>query len=730
MLNIKYNQDPPPISVFEKAQNPIQVAIYARVSSEAQDITNSIEAQIAECRQYAAQHNMEVVAVYIDEAESGTSDSRPQFQQMMADGTSAEKPFESVLVWKFSRFSRSRPDNVVYKHLLKRRGIRIISVSEPIDDGPMGELMESLIEGLDAFYSANLGQEVRRGQHMLAARGYWPGSRAPYGYRLKKVPEESGSAFHNILDIDPVTAPVARRIFDEIIAGRSHNDIRRGLDRDGVPPPQPKNKKDTKSKKWSRSTIAKIAHDLTYAGFIVWNRKSKHGKPPVVAQGRHEPIVSLEELELAGEIMASKAPKITNPRRVGSVYTLSELLVCRKCDRKLNIRLSKNQTYRSHICPTRRDDGIEVCDCPVLDIPKFEAKFFEVLLDDILCPRNVEAAMAKMKDKLTAPYEEQRAQAQAIEAQLLDVSNRQSRIMDAYEDGSYSRDVYNNRIEPLRETEEKLKQHLAHVNREIDHQAAALANPWEVLQFTGQVADFIRHSPPKERKEMLRRFIKCIWIEPGRATVVYRIPLPRDAKRPKATELVLALDEPVPPSVHVGQLQRNLEGVGGHIHPREQCGHVGFQIHIGPQRAGFPGGNQLVAATGCGAVHGRLQVGLPVLQRPDIRIARLSLLSPQDAADTGQVELIHTPVLAEWHPATARAAGPTAVTGQQRLPIRLPLPFDHIANGALQAAHLLLQGRNVRVQPLPVELPHLRNLVLDGFQIPGRKRHNSKSPLT
>ena len=50
---------------------------------------------------------------------------------------------------------------------------------------------------------------------------------------------------------------------------------------------------------------------------------------------------------------------------------------------------------------------------------------------------------------------------------------------------------------------------------------------------------------------MLKRFVKCVWIEPGKATIVYRIPLPNDAKRPQATELVLALDEPVPPTVHV-----------------------------------------------------------------------------------------------------------------------------------------------------------------------------------
>ena len=78
-----------------------------------------------------------------------------------------------------------------------------------------------------------------------------------------------------------------------------------------------------------------------------------------------------------------------------------------------------------------------------------------------------------------------------------------------------------------------------------------LARPEEVLQFTSQLSDFLENSSPKDRKQMLNRFIKCIWIEPGKGTVVYRIPLPKDAKRPHATELVLALDGPVPPTVRL-----------------------------------------------------------------------------------------------------------------------------------------------------------------------------------
>ena len=185
---------------------------------------------------------MAVVAIYIDEAESGQSDERPQFQQMVADATAKDKPFAIILVWKFSRFSRSRVDNAIYKARLKKRGIRIISIKAPTDDSPAGQFIESIIEDVDAFYSANLSQEVRRGQRKVAERGYYPGNKAPSGYNLERVREDDGNAFHNIFVIDPATWPIVRRIFDEAIAGRTYTDIRTGLNQDGIPPPNPRTK--------------------------------------------------------------------------------------------------------------------------------------------------------------------------------------------------------------------------------------------------------------------------------------------------------------------------------------------------------------------------------------------------------------------------------------------------------------------------------------------------------
>ena len=156
-----------------------------------------------------------------------------------------------------------------------------------------------------------------------------------------------------------------------------------------------------------------------------------------------------------------------------------------------------------------------------------------------------------MAEELSGPYEQQAEGLQAIENELLDVANRKARVMEAYEAGAYEVDDFTKRITPLRKTEADLKRRLADTAKATEHQTAVLAKPEEIIVFTSHVADFIKHSDPKERKQMLNRFITSVTIRPDTATVAYRIPLPMDAKRPGATKLVLALDEPVPPIARV-----------------------------------------------------------------------------------------------------------------------------------------------------------------------------------
>ena len=169
-------------------------ALYARVSSDRQDVDLSVAAQLRALRDYAQKNNYLVAREYIDEAESGRVANRPQFRQMLDEASGEDAPFEEILVWKFSRFTRKREHAVAFSRCCAAAVSASFSITEHADDSPTGKLMEAIIESVDEFYSENLAQEVTRGMREAASRGFFLGPRAPFGYSRIKVSDGRGSA--------------------------------------------------------------------------------------------------------------------------------------------------------------------------------------------------------------------------------------------------------------------------------------------------------------------------------------------------------------------------------------------------------------------------------------------------------------------------------------------------------------------------------------------------------
>ena len=191
----------------------MNAVIYARYSSDNQR-EESIEGQLRECKEYADQNGITVVRTYIDRALSAKTDSRPQFQQMIHD--SATHTFEAVLVWKLDRFSRNRYDSAHYKRILKNNRVHVVSVTESISNTPEGIMLESLLEGMAEYYSAELAEKVSRGHKENALKAKFNGGPVPLGYRID-------SEHH--YQIDPNTAPVVQEAFHRYAAGESINNV-------------------------------------------------------------------------------------------------------------------------------------------------------------------------------------------------------------------------------------------------------------------------------------------------------------------------------------------------------------------------------------------------------------------------------------------------------------------------------------------------------------------------
>ena len=149
-------------------------AAYIRVSTDDQ-LEYSPDSQLEKIRLYAERNQILLPKefIFVDEGISGRkTKNRPAFNEMIGLAKRKPKPFDVILVWKFSRFARNREDSIVYKSMLrKEHNIDVVSVSEDIGDDKLSILIEAIIEAMDEFYSINLAEEVKRGMTEKAKRG-------------------------------------------------------------------------------------------------------------------------------------------------------------------------------------------------------------------------------------------------------------------------------------------------------------------------------------------------------------------------------------------------------------------------------------------------------------------------------------------------------------------------------------------------------------------------------
>lgn len=320
-------------------------AVYIRVSTDMQ-MEQSPESQLVEIKRYAAAHNMIIPSQFIFMEQEGRSGrkagNRLQFQNMIAVAKTKPKPFDCILVWKFSRFARNQDESTFYKSMLRKKlGIDVISVSEPIMDGMYGRLIEMIIEWQDEFYSYNLGVEVRRSMSLRAQKGMY-NSKLPLGY-------QKGSG--KIPEINENEAPIVRTIFTMFTAGRDKNYIVRYLNEKGF--------RTKTGKIFDAEGVTYILENPFYIGKVRWNRRVssagsdlKDESEWIIADSHHEPLISQEVWDAAQErirlVRASRA-KYSHPVSHGK-HWLSGLVKCPVCGKSLSFKYGQGKRCNTFQC--------------------------------------------------------------------------------------------------------------------------------------------------------------------------------------------------------------------------------------------------------------------------------------------------------------------------------------------------------------------------------------------
>lgn len=400
-------------------------ACYIRVSTDKQDEL-SPDAQKRLLMEYAKENQILIAPehFFMDIGISGRkAEKRPAFRDMIATAKSKEHPFDVILVWKFSRFARNQEESIVYKSLLKKAAVEVLSVSEPLPDGIMGGLIERILEWMDEYFSIRLSGEVMRGMTEKAMRGGYMTS-APFGY---------DHVAGGIPTVNEEQAALVRSMFEKYVyENASTASIAKWLNLSGITT--------RKGRKWEAPTVRYILQNPFYTGKTRWNYTS-HAPGPlikdedewIIADGRHEAIIDQELFDAAARRFSLGTDHAYTQGRLPAKHWLSGFLRCARCGGRMNYRSGRGNQNPWFYC---KNHTVGTCDYTQhYTVPKME----EAIL------AGLEQALEQGEFeyvKVITPRSPALDPTEHLEGRLRDVEQKEKRIRAAYLDGAETLEDY------------------------------------------------------------------------------------------------------------------------------------------------------------------------------------------------------------------------------------------------------------------------------------------------
>ena len=404
--------------------------IYARYSCEKQT-EQSIEGQLRVCHEYASRNDFVIADIYIDRAMSGTNDHRTDFQRMLKD--SVKRAWDYVLVYKLDRFSRNKYETAMHKKTLRDNGIRLISATENIPDTPEGIILESLLEGMAEYYSAELSQKVKRGFRESREKGFFTGGHLLFGYQVqdKKIM------------VHPDEAQIVRKIFEDCASGKMVKTTIQELHEMGVL---------CRGKPFARSTLYRLLGNEKYAGICRYDGQVFTNIYPQIIP---DSLFSLVKNKLVSNKYGKHPPDV--------YYLLKNKLICGYCEKSVQSEAGTSQNgavMRYYKCSGKKR---EFMNCELRPIRKEE---LEKMVLDATYEALEEDQISKIADGILEAYkkqEEDQTLVRILEQELRDTERGIQNLLKALENGIVT-DSTKERLEQLEKRKGELLEKL-HIER-------------------------------------------------------------------------------------------------------------------------------------------------------------------------------------------------------------------------------------------------------------------------
>lgn len=353
----------------QETQSPLGV-IYARFSSHNQR-EESIEQQVAECKDFAFISGITIVGVYSDSAKTGRTDRRPQFQKLQRDA--AKGVFSYIIAYKSNRIARNILNALMFENEMEKLGIKVVYAKEEFGNNAAGRFALRTMMNVNQFFSENMAEDIKRNQadNALNCRANGP---APFGYKTG----DDGR-----FTIDEKTAPIVQEIYNRIANGEKFVTIQDDLNRRGI---RTKN-----GNEWKKSSFFTILHNERYTGVYIFNDVRIDGGMPV--------IIERNLFDRVQKMLKTKKNPQGRKRADDGIYLLTGKLFCGKCKSHMIGMSGTSKNGDSHyyyICNEKRTKG--TCDKKAVRRDFLEFEIAKAIRHYILQPNVMEWIVQQVLD--------------------------------------------------------------------------------------------------------------------------------------------------------------------------------------------------------------------------------------------------------------------------------------------------------------------------------------------
>ena len=445
--------------------------IYARYSSDNQR-EESIEGQLRECNDFAKRNDITIIDSYIDRAFSATTDRRPAFQKMIKD--SAKNMFDVIIVWKLDRFARNRYDSAHYKAQLRKNGVKVISANENISEGSEGIILESVLEGMAEYYSADLSEKVIRGLTENAMKCKFNGGPITFGYYIDD---------ERHFQIDEETASYVRMIFKNYDSGMTMKEIAEDLNNRGAT--------NSRGGRFTINIISKILSNRRYIGEYIFRDIVKPGGIPAIID-----TALFDRVQHKLEQNKHAAAKY----KADDEYILTTKLYCGKCKSFMVGESGVNHQgtkYRYYKCiDAKRGRG---CDKKAVKKDDIE----NAVLNVVIATLSNDDYVGSLIDSLMKMQESENTTLKLLQQELSKVEKKIKNMINAIEQGI----ITDSTKTRLQELEGKKKDIEIEIAKEQIAKPKYTREQYKEFFERSKVADLTDH---KQRKALINYFVNAV----------------------------------------------------------------------------------------------------------------------------------------------------------------------------------------------------------------------------